>query len=46
MQIQSILLISLLRSSQDLYFHKWVQSLEDSNPKKGVCPPQDFRRDS
>lgn len=37
MQIQSILLVSLLRSSWYLYFHKLVWSPEDSNPRKGTC---------
>lgn len=37
MQIQSILLVPLLRSSWYLYFHKLVWSLEDSNPRKGTC---------
>lgn len=37
MQIQIILLVSLLRSSWNFCFHKSVWSLEDSNPRKGTC---------
>lgn len=37
MQLQSILLVSLLRSSWYLYFHMLAWSLEDHNPRKGTC---------